>query len=69
MVIRNPRKVYVGNLDRNEARESDLQKLFEKAGRIVQIEFKSGFAFVVCLNKNFYFLFLAHFSKKKISHF
>lgn len=47
--VRNPRKIYVSNVSR-EVRERDMYELFEACGKVTRIQFKSNFAFVVCIN-------------------
>ena len=42
---RNPRKIYVANIPR-EATQKDLERVFEEAGTVSNIEFKGEFAFV-----------------------
>lgn len=42
---RNPKKIYVANIPR-EATQKDLERVFEEAGAVTNIEFKGDFAFV-----------------------
>ncbi|ETO27502.1 hypothetical protein RFI_09626 [Reticulomyxa filosa] len=44
-VVKNPQKVYVGNLPR-DVTESQIEKLFREVGKVIGFEFKGDFAFV-----------------------
>lgn len=46
----NGRRVYVGKLD-SYTRERDLDDVFGKFGKIVAVDMKRGYAFVVCVTQ------------------
>ena len=43
--VRNTRKIYIANISRH-ARERDIGRLFEDAGRIASLEHKGNFGFI-----------------------
>ena len=43
-VVKNPSKVYIGNIPR-DAEEGEIQKMFAEAGKLLSLEFKGDFAF------------------------
>ena len=44
-VVKNPNKVYIGNIPR-DADEAQIEKMFEEVGKCLSLEFKGDFAFV-----------------------
>lgn len=44
-VVKNPNKVYIGNIPR-DAEEGQIEKMFEEVGKTLSLEFKGDFAFV-----------------------